>query len=120
MLRGLEPGSPIQFRAPDLAVLAEALHLDEAEIVRRLEALVSSPRSKVAAALLRRRLIVPVAGVMVGLTVAGALLLVRSPEPSRDGAPAPASTGVSVDAGVVPVEIGDAVVIELGGEQRVR
>jgi transcriptional regulator with XRE-family HTH domain len=120
MLRGLEPGAAIRFRAPDLAVLAEALSLDEADVLRRLTILARSRRTGVAASLLRRRVVFPVAGVVVGLTVAGALLLVRSPDADRGGVPVSTPDPASVDGPEVSVEIGDAVVIERGGEQRVR
>ncbi len=76
-LRDLPLGTPIQLRDVDLDVLSTALEIESSDIEFRLErlmgqkdALRSDQRN------LRRRLLVPLAGVMVAATAVGVLVLV--------------------------------------------
>lgn len=115
-LRGLPVGTPIPLRQADLTVLGEALHQSPREVSTALGRMMIGGTDDVRehARGLRRRLVVPVAGILVGLTAMGGLLLVRSDgsgTPAANGAPA---SGPSVHAmAVAPVtDIGGAVVLE--------
>jgi len=123
-LRGLPVGSTITFRDIDLAVLGRALDADTGGVEERLHAMVSEHRPELwnTASVFRRAAVVPVAGLLVGLTAIGGLVLVQrsagapavhDPPPADqvgltlgvDGAPAHPSLGANT-------EIADAVVIE--------
>ncbi len=115
-LRGLPVGTPIPLRQADLTVLGEALHQSPREISSSLGRMMIGGTDQVRdhARGLRRRLVVPVAGILVGLTAVGGLLLVRS-----DGAGAPGTSGAPVSgpaaraaASLPPTDIGGAVVLE--------
>lgn len=114
-LRGMSAGATIPLRKADLTVLGQALELPTRQISRSLGRMMNAEAAAVQqhARGLRRRLVVPVAGILVGATAMGALLLVRSDGASAGGgaAPAPAEPVASA-AAPVPVSIGDAVVIE--------
>ncbi len=128
-LRGTSIGTPIPLRNADLSVLGEALHLPTRQVSSSLGRMMSAETDAVRthARGLRRRLIVPVAGILVGATAMGALLFVRSDAPGVAGGAAstPAEPAASAVA-AVPVAIGDAVVIErsalgdTGAQQTVR
>lgn len=113
-LRGLPVGTPIPLRAADLGVLSEALRLPARDLSRSIGHLMSSNSDLVRehARGMHRRLVVPVAGILVGLTAIGGLLLVRSERAgATGGAPATSGPAAAVVA-QVPVEIGDAMVLE--------
>ncbi len=141
LMRGLEPGRRLSLRDHDLEVLAEALERNLAEIEGRLFDLMLDDESAPWFGRWRHRLAVPAAGILVGLTTVGSLVLVQFPKGARgdmavgdgqaaaDVAPAgialavspdDASTraadsgvvGVGVDVGVGEVELGPATVVE--------
>ena len=128
LLRDLPPGTPIPMREVDVAVLAQALQRDDRYVRAALHRLISADSAGLArrSRTMRRRVIVPVAGILVGLTAVGGLLLVRSTgtEARADDLPAtqggPTSTAKPVPTGSVPVEIGDAAVLQHGGAQTTR
>lgn len=118
-LRGLPAGTPVPLRDLDLAVLGQALRLGAGEVEARLVGLMQDPQQRVGTTTrdLRRRLIVPAAGLLVAVTAVGALVLV-----TRDGDKADAETGpvapVAADEPLLPAEgLIPAAVIEQGGEQ---
>jgi hypothetical protein len=117
LLRGLPVGSPIEWRNLDMTVLGDALRRRPTEVRARLDRMVATDREPVGlrASVLRRRLVVPLAGVLVGLTAVGGLLLVRSGTADADDRPA----GAQVN-GTPSVEIGTAVVLEAGSVQHAR
>ena len=100
-MRGQEPGTTITLRLGDLDVLAEALDSDRRTVEDELVALmVTTPEPvKKRFRLLRGRTVVPVVGVLVASTTAGALVLTDAKESSATEAdraaveqPAPEST----------------------------
>jgi len=100
-LRGLPPGTPVPLRDLDLAVLGQALRMGAGEVEARLVGLMQDPERTVATTTrdLRRRLVVPAAGLLVAVTAVGALVLV-----TRDGddAPRPGTAPVSADSPALP------------------
>ena len=81
-MRGQEPGTSITLRLGDLDVLAEAFESDRRSIEDELVALmVTTPEPvKKRFRLLRGRTVVPVVGVLVATTAAGALVLTDAQE----------------------------------------
>lgn len=113
-LRGLPVGTPIPVRQIDLAVLSEALRQPSRQVSSSLGRMMTGGTDQVRehAWGLRRRLVVPVAGILVGLTAVGGLLLVRSDgAAANDSSTVPAGPSVSATASA-PAQIGEAVVIE--------
>jgi transcriptional regulator with XRE-family HTH domain len=120
-MRGLAPGEQFPLRGPDLQVLGEALELGVVDVEAELRELMSSSGSELETRgrRLRRRLIVPAAGILVAATAVGTLLLVRdtstdvAPGTSADtdpvGSPtgAPAATADPDLFGPVPVDPGE-------------
>jgi transcriptional regulator with XRE-family HTH domain len=94
-LRGIEPGTPFPIRQLDVAVLGEALSWRQERVERELVQLMLDDTREIEhrTRSLRRRLIVPAAGVLVAATAVGALVFVRA---SNDGSPAPSSTNPAV------------------------
>jgi len=99
-LRELPLGTPLSLRDVDLDVLSTALSIDASDVESRLERLmrektvVDRDQSR-----LRRRLLVPLAGVVVAATAVGVLVLVSQ---STDSAPVVTDTQttlVSTDLG---------------------
>jgi hypothetical protein len=122
LLRDLRPGTPIPLRDVDVTVLSHALQRNRRDIQNHLARLVSAEQATVEqrSQALRRRVVVPVAGILVGLTAVGGLLLVRaSDSDARPDAPA-TDAGPTATAKDVPVEVGDAVVVERGEPQHTR
>ncbi len=115
-LRNQPAGRPIPLRKVDLQVLAEALEMSTRSVNRSLGRIMSADAAAVSGQVrgLRRRLVVPVAGILVGVTAVGGLLLVAAPEAfaAGNGATTPESplVGATVDDGAV--RIGDAIVLE--------
>jgi hypothetical protein len=127
-LRGLPVGTPIPLRHVDLNVLGDALRLSSRDVSAALGQMMNGGTDQVRerARTLRRRVIVPVAGVLVGLTAVGGLLFVRSDGADVNGStPTPSNPMVSAGA-MASLDIGEAVVIERssstdpGGGQTVR
>jgi transcriptional regulator with XRE-family HTH domain len=114
-LRGLPPGTPVPLRDLDLAVLGQALRMGAGEVEARLVGLMQDPEQRVGTTTrdLRKRLVVPAAGLLVAVTAVGALVLI-----TRDGDRADAGTtpAPAVEETVVapPVSVGPATVIEAG------
>lgn len=78
-LRHTEPGTPIVLRASDVEVLARVLDLAGPAVASRLHQLMIEPDGEVQrrSGLLRGRVLVPLAGVVVAATAVGALLFVQ-------------------------------------------
>ena len=112
-LRGLPVGTPIPLRQVDLSALSEALRLAPREVSSALGHMMISRTDHVRdhARSLRRRLVVPVAGILVGLTAVGGLLLVRSEGAGSAHPVAPSSASTVTAAAEIPVQIGEAVVL---------
>ena len=88
-LRSSAPGTPLSLRQGDLDVLARALALATPEVEHRLRHLMADPAAEVRrrASLLRARVLVPAAGVLVAVCVGGALVV--SSHSSSTSGPAP-------------------------------
>ena len=82
LLRGIEPGRTLTLRSQDLAVLAAALERSITEVEQRLAELMG-PAMVPWYQRLRHRLAVPAAGVAVGLSTVGGLLVIQFPSPER-------------------------------------
>ena len=93
-LRHAVPGTPLTLRHADLEVLSRALRLAPLEVEERLSGLMVDPdRALVARTTeLRRRVLVPVAGVVVAVLAAGALVLVPRTDPAPTSSPTTVST----------------------------
>jgi hypothetical protein len=123
LLRGLPAGTPIPLRDVDIAVLSQALQRDPRDVRTGLSRIISAESGQIVtrASLLRRRLVVPVAGILVGLTAVGGLLLVRATDSEAQADEQPArEVDPTAVAREVPTEIDDAVILERGAPQRTR
>jgi hypothetical protein len=91
-LRRTDTGSPLVLREADLSVLARVLEASQRDIEARLHELMADPDGKVARRVgaLRRKVLLPIAGVVIAVGAVGALLLVQAD--GADPAPEPAST----------------------------
>jgi len=84
-LRATTPGAPLALRQADLDVLARALALATPEVEQRLRGLMAEPATEIRhrSSLLRARVLLPAAGVLVAVCVGGALVVSsRSSSPS--------------------------------------
>lgn len=113
-LRNAEPGVPLVLREADLEVLARALDLARSAVTARLHALMTEPEGTVRrrVGLLRGRVLVPVAGVVVAATAVGVLLLVgndpgQAVETRPEAVPPPAFVLTNPDGSTTPVYVGD-------------
>lgn len=118
-LRDMEPGTPIPVRDVDLAVLSSALLVDTDVVKTKLVTLMSEPPAVISTRtrLLRRKIIVPAAGILVGATAVGALVFILN-----DSSPEPVDTGTRVGGAVVldtEVELLPPLVAERDAEGRV-
>lgn len=121
-MRGIEAGTPIPLRTLDVSVLAGALTMSPRDVEGRLVILMEPGNRRIDAlrSLLRRRVLLPVAGVVVAATAVGLLVVVPRSEatPGSDlgravgGAVADATQQVA-PAPVEP-EIGESLVVERG------
>lgn len=113
-LRNAEPGTPLTLRRGDLDVLAEVLRLGQPDVTRRLADLMAEPDGEVRRGTerLRRRVLLPVAGIVVAVTALGALVLVVD----RDGAAPPPPPAAVGDTGV---RLGSPQVAERGPDGEV-
>jgi hypothetical protein len=108
-LRHAEPGTKVPLRQADLDVLARALALAEPDIEHRLVDLMVAPTAMVRerTLLLRARVLLPAAGVLLALTVGGAIVVSSRPDqptpPARttlvSSPPAGSTTNPSVQLG---------------------
>ncbi len=107
-LREMAPGTPVPLRELDVGVLAHALGSERVNIESQLTSMMTTSSSAVTGASrgLRERIVVPLAGILVGVTAVGGLVLVRS-EP------------VATIGDEIPLDIGDAVMIAGPGEDQV-
>lgn len=107
-LREIPAGTPVPIRDLDIGVLAHALDTDRGRIENDLDAMMTKRADEVSATSrgLRDRIVVPLAGILVGVTAIGGLVLVRSE---------PAVT----TSDEIPVDIGDAAMIASPGSQQV-
>ncbi len=106
-LRELPIGTEVPLRMLDVGVLSQALEIGSDSVCAELRTLMTAEVEKVAKveSVVRRKLVVPLAGILVGATALGGLVLVRAD-------PAPAADGQSVD-------IIDAVVINHPGATQI-
>lgn len=110
-LRDLPVGTPLAFREVDVDVLARALALDARHVEHRLGRLVdegvdvSRDQRR-----LGRQFLIPLAGVIVAATTAGALVLVAASGSEPDPAPERVATVVETEIGDATIEIGDTAV----------
>jgi transcriptional regulator with XRE-family HTH domain len=124
LLRGVPAEVPVVLRDADVNVLAHALHRNRLDVQSELERLASVAvrTGDARARTFRRRVVVPLAGILVGLTSLGGLVLVRA---GRDdvhagGRPTAVPGAASATADGARVDIGGAVVLERGGTQHDR
>lgn len=96
LLRNVKPGSDLTLRDHDLLVLSESLEAEVALIERRLGELMLADSESPVVASLRRRLMLPGAGLLVGVTALGSLVLL-----SGDAEQVPAQ-GVAAPSNAVP------------------
>lgn len=125
-MRRIDPGRTVVLRDEDIDVLGRALRMNTRSVAVDLEALMSRPVDLVRwrDRLLKRRVFIPAAGVMVAALSAGALVLVQGPDPvgaQTNDVPA-LNTSATLS---VPVDIGTAIVQErnadgTAGEVQVR
>ncbi len=113
-LRHTEPGTPLTLRSDDLDVLAHVLRLTEGDVESRLTDLMADPAGEISLRrrLLRGRVVVPAAGLLVAVTAVGALLLVvdrdgPSPDPSSDvpAGPVVGDAGTGAELGPASVQV---------------
>ncbi len=118
-LRHATPGSPLVLRDADLEVLAQALDLAKPTVTSRLHALMTEPDLEVRrrSRLLRGRVLLPVAGVIVAATAVGTLLMVQADDtetvtvepaaPAASVAPEPDFVVPNPHGSTTPVDVGD-------------
>ncbi len=114
-MRGQEPGSPVTLRLADLEVLAEALESDRRTIEDELVSLmVARPEPvKKRFRLLRGRTVVPVVGVLVASTTAGALVF-----DVKDSSAAPADAPAAAEPAPAPTVIPEVVIDDAAFQER--
>jgi len=117
LLRNMQPGKQLTLRTPDLEILSESLERTLAELEQRLGHLMLGTSVETRTTLLRKRLIVPGAGLLVGLTTIGALVMIGG------GAATPATDVVMPDSASAPsaqlstvqsISIGERIVLPSG------
>jgi len=98
-LRDLPLGTPLALRDIDLDVLSVSLKIDSEEVASRLKRLMVQ-KDEVARdqKRIRRRLLLPLVGVVIAASSAGGLVLVAEVEPAPGPTPAP-TLGVETDLG---------------------
>jgi hypothetical protein len=96
-LRDVRSGTPLALRDLDLDVLGEALRLERSAVGQRLDAMMNDAVTVATRRRgLRHRLIVPAAGILVGATTVGALVLLTQ----DDAPPAPGAAVAEATADV--------------------
>jgi len=98
-LRDLPLGTPVALRDVDLEVLSASLEIDSVEVTSRLKRLMVE-KDEIARdqKRIRRRLLLPLVGVVIAASSAGVLVLVAEVEPVPDPILAP-TAGVATDVG---------------------
>jgi hypothetical protein len=107
-MRPAAPGTPLPLRDADISVLSRVLELTSTDVEARLVDLMADPHDHVGTRhrWLRRRVLVPAAGVLVAVTAIGSLVLVdaggdtTSVEPVAPAEPAP--TVSQPDVSLIP------------------
>ncbi|MEM9465837.1 MAG: helix-turn-helix domain-containing protein [Actinomycetota bacterium] len=113
-LRELPLGTAIALRDLDLDVLSSALELDTDEVTRRLQSLMDDEDAiERDQKRIRRRMLLPLVGVVIAAVSGGALLLVAEADEASEPARGSAQAGGS-DAPATVAAITDAVVTEIG------
>lgn len=112
-LRGLRMGSPLKIRELDLGVLSNALELRPREVQSRIHTLISGDREPIDSARrrIRNRLVVPMAGILVGVTTVGALLFIRTESNDEPLARDTPTMAPSTMVDIPQVEIDNAVIL---------
>jgi transcriptional regulator with XRE-family HTH domain len=79
LLRNIAIGGDLPLRADDLEMLSDAFSMSEQAVTERVDAIRATQAAEIAeqAERMRRRLVVPAAGLLVGPTPAGMLVLVK-------------------------------------------
>lgn len=79
-LRRAQPGTSMSLRTADVEVLGKVLQLATTEVTVRLDDLMREPSGAVShrMRLLRKRLLIPAAGIVIGATAVGAVLFVQA------------------------------------------
>lgn len=114
-MRKIAPGRAIPLRVDDLTVLGTALDADPEMIRADLVALMERPDELVTKriGLLRKSVIVPAAGVLIGATAIGLVVLVQGwGDPAPTSRPAPTAETVSVDAAPGAVAVLDPATVQ--------
>lgn len=111
-MRHTAPGSPVPLRSADIDVLSRALELAGTDVEARLRRLMTDPEQQVSSrtARWRKRVLLPVAGIVIAATAVGTIILVTSDdEPSTTTPPT-----ATEEPGVPPPDasLGPAVVQE--------
>lgn len=108
-MRGALPGTALSIRADDLEVLGRSLEVASEIVAADLDRLMAEPNGLADRRhrLLRRRVLVPAAGVLVAVVGAASLVMVQ-----RNDAGATQPTSTDAPAVTVPVSVGTAVVQE--------
>jgi transcriptional regulator with XRE-family HTH domain len=94
-VRQSRPGEPIALRADDVVALSAAIGQDPMHVESRIvELLGCTPyeAKSLHAEMLRRKLVVPVAGLVAGLAIVGSVGLASASNPAPANGPAPAET----------------------------
>jgi len=126
LMRGMEPGATLVLRGEDVEILSGALERSISEVEGRLFELMLPGEVAPWLRRVRHRLAVPAAGILVGLTTVGSLVLVQFPDGERpqtagsgDAASAVISQPIAVtQAGSesVAVEVGEGASTQRSGE----
>jgi len=106
VLRGQEPGSDLVLRDRDLGVLSSSLGYTESDLRLEIQGLIAAPDSVRRAQAISKRKIVLAAGVLVGLTAVGSLVLVGGM--SNDAPTEVLGTQQTVLSSSFPTELGAA------------
>lgn len=108
-LRGARPGEPLPLRAADLAALSAALGGTPEDVERRISELLGCSREEASALradLLRRKVVLPVAGFAAGVAMfAAAQAGASNDRPAPVPAPGPADAPASADAPAAPERV---------------
>jgi hypothetical protein len=108
-MRQVQPGTEITLRVDDLDVLGTCLRVGRQTLVADLESLMDNPDDLVGwrLRLLRKKVLVPAAGILISFCGAAALILTAGEPATASAVTAPAQAATLTSSGVA---IGDAVV----------
>ncbi len=114
LMRGMAPGAELVLRGEDVEILSRALERSITEVEGRLFELMLPGEVAPWFGRVRHRLAVPAAGILVGLTAVGSLVLVQFPDGER-----PQTTGVGDASATVisqPIAVTEAATEPLTAE----